>query len=107
MGYKGLLTNLLLILVWPLNIDDTKLELQLAKALTPQSLGEDVRQLLLGSDGLELHPVLLHAFTNKMVTNIDMPTTIMENGILAERDGGLVVNLQCDSVGFLVLEFSK
>lgn len=77
------------------------------KRSCPQSFSENVRQLLHGFDGLKLHPVLLHTFTNEMIANVDMLTAIMEDRVLAERDGRLIVDLQSDSTGFLALELSK
>jgi len=83
---------------------DTKFRVQLTESFAPQSLGADVRQLLQRPNGLDLNPVLLDALADIMVFDINMLTSIMEHGIPAERDGGLVVDLECESSCLLSLD---
>ena len=78
---------------------------QLTEAFPRQSLGCDVRQLLLCPDELNLHPAILDALSNKMVPDVDVFAAVVEHMILAERDGGLVVNLQAGGTGLSASEF--
>ena len=73
---------------------NTKSGTQLTESLSPQRLGEDVRQLLLRPDGLKLNPVLFNTLTNVVEFDINVLTAIVEHRIPAECDGRLVVYLQ-------------
>jgi hypothetical protein len=79
---------------------------QLTESLAPQCLGANVRQLLQRPNGLKMNPVLLDTFTNIMKSHIYVLTSVVEHWIPAERDGGFVVDLQCDGANFLPLELS-
>jgi len=37
-----------------------------------------------------------------MIVNINVLTAVVEDGVLAERDGGLVIDLQVDGAGLLL-----
>ena len=67
---------------------------QVVELLTSQGFGQYVRQLLRGRNGLKLNPLLLNTLTYVMESDINMLTVVVEDRILAERDGGLIVDLQ-------------
>ena len=77
---------------------------QLTEAFPRQSLGCDVRQLLLCPDELDLHPAILDALSNKMVPDVDVFAAVVEDRVATEGDGGLVVDLQVGGVGLLASE---
>ena len=54
-----------------------------------------------------MHPVLLNAFTNEVISYIDVFAAVVEDWVSAERDGGLIVDLQVDGAGLLTSEFCK
>ena len=83
---------------------NTKFRAQLTESFAPQSLGADVRQLLQRPNGLNLNPVLLDALAYIILFDINMLTLIVEHRIPAERDGGLVVDLECESSCLLSLD---
>lgn len=78
---------------------------QLAEAFPCQSLGCDVRQLLLRSGELDLHPAIINALPNEVVPDVNMFAAILEDRVATEGDSGLVVDLQCGGAGLLASEF--
>ena len=57
--------------------------------------------------GLNLHPVLLNAFTDEVISYIDVFAAVVEHWVSAEHDGVLIVDLQVDGTGLLASEFCK
>ena len=56
---------------------------------------------------MQLHPALLNTLANEVITNVNMLTAIVEDGVLTESDGGLIVNLQISGAGFLPFELCE
>ena len=78
---------------------------QVAELLTSQGFGQYVRQLICSSNRLGLHPAILNTLSDEVIPDINVFVAVVEHRILAERDGGLVVNLQAGGTGLSASEF--
>ena len=58
-------------------------------------------------NGLDHHPAFLNTLSDVVVPDVNMLALIMEDGILAGHDCGLIVDLQRGCPGLLALELYK
>ena len=65
-----------------------------------ERLGEDVHELLTSFDELDDNPPSIDTVPEEVELDIDVLAPVVENRILRESDGGLVVHHQCWWVSF-------
>ena len=58
----------------------------------PNGLGEEVGELVLGVDVASLDAPLIQAAPYKLVLDVHMLATLMEDGVLCQGQGGLAVH---------------
>jgi hypothetical protein len=95
-------TNLLLSLASLLNLDEPELVAQFAETFPRKRLRQNVRQLLGGVDGDDVHPAFLDALTNEVISGVYMFAAFVKNRVLTELDGGLVVDKDRDRTLLIV-----
>ena len=88
-----------------LEFDEAKLGSKFTEAFPRQCLRQDICQLIRGANRGNTHPAFLDALTNKMVSYIYVFTTIMEDMILTQLDGGLTVDVEFRRAFPLALQF--
>ena len=86
------LTILPLILLLPLNPLHADHLLQLRESKTAERLGEDIRELPTSFDELDDDLPSIDTVPEEVELDVDMLAPVMENQILREGDGGLVVH---------------
>ena len=69
--------------------------LQLRESKTAERLGEDVRKLPTSFDELDDDLLFIDTVPEKVELHVDVLAPVVENRILREGDGGLVVHHQC------------
>ena len=69
--------------------------LQLRESKTTKRLGEDVRELPTNFDELDDELPFIDIVLEEMELDIDVLAPVVENWILREGDGGLLVHHQC------------
>jgi hypothetical protein len=81
-------------LVWRLlgNLNHPNLGAKLLELDPPKGLGEKVGELILGVDVVGLDALLIQTAPDKVVLDADMLAALMENGVLCQGQGGLVVH---------------
>jgi hypothetical protein len=70
---------------------DANVVAQLQKMDSSQSFGQYVRQLFFCRCVVDDDSTLVDALTDVVVVHVDMFAPLVENGVLAQRDGRLVV----------------
>ena len=78
--------------MYPLNADHL---LQLREPKTSEWLGEDVRELPTSFDELDDDQPSIDTVPEEVELHVDVLALVMENRILREGEGGLVVHHQC------------
>ena len=79
-----------------LHLDDTEFHPHLDETSPSQSLGQNVRQLLIGSDMIDVNLVFFDAETDVVKLDVDVLTSIMVNWVFAEGDRRFVVDEQLE-----------
>ena len=102
---QAYLTLLLLSLALVLYISNPNQRAQFTEALSRQGLGQNVSKLFCSSDRLRLYPAILNTLMNEVIPDIDVFAAVVEHRVFAERDGGLIVNLQAGGAGLSASEF--
>ena len=74
--------------------------LQLRESKTSERLGEDVRELPTSFDELDDDLSSIDTVPKEVKLHVDMFAPVVQNWILREGDGGLVVHHQCWWVSF-------
>ena len=74
--------------------------LQLRESKSSERLGEDVRELPTSFDKLDDDLPSINTVPEEVELHVDVFTPVMQNRILREGDGGLVVHHQCWWVSF-------
>ena len=69
--------------------------LQLRESKTSERLGEDVRELPTSFNELDDDLPIIDTVPKGVELHVDVLAPVMENRILREGDGGLVVHHQC------------
>jgi hypothetical protein len=90
--WDGITTFLPLILTMITHSLDANLVAQLQKMNSSQSFGQYVRQLFLCCCVVDDDSTLVDALTDVVVAHVDVLAPLMEDGVLAQRDGRLVVH---------------
>jgi hypothetical protein len=85
------LTNLPINLAWSLNFDEANLRMKFDKSVVPECLRQDVRQLPVSADELDLHPALLDAFSDIVISRVYVFAVIMEDRVLTVTPGNSLV----------------
>jgi hypothetical protein len=67
---------------------------QLQEQKAPKWFGEDIRELLAGLDELEDDLSFINTITKKVILDVDVLAPIVEDRVLGEGDGGLIVHHQ-------------
>ena len=83
--------------MYPLHADHL---LQLRESKTSERLGEDVRELPTSFDELDDDLPPFGTVPDEVELDVDVLAPVVENQILREGDGGLVVHHQCWWVSF-------
>ena len=81
--------------------------LQLHEPKTAERLGEDVRKLPTSFDKLDDDLPSIDTVPEEVELHVDVPAPVMENRILREDDGGLVVHHQCWWVSFHTAQLAQ
>ena len=81
--------------------------LQLRESKTSEWLGEDVRELPISFDELNDDLPSIDTVPEKVELHIDVFTLVVQNRILREGDGGLVVHHQCWWVSFHIGQLAQ
>ena len=102
--YQTILPLILLLSLVSLHADHL---LQLCELKTFERLGEDVRELPTSFDKLDDDLSFIDTVPEEVELHVDVLTPVMENRILHERDGGLVVHHQCWWVSFLADQLAQ
>ena len=74
--------------------------LQLRESKSSERLGEDVRELPTSFDKLDDDMPSIDTVPEEVELHVDVFTPVVQNQILREGDGGLVVHHQCWWVSF-------
>ena len=74
--------------------------LQLRESKSSERLGEDVRELSSNFDELDDDLPSINTIPEEVKLHVDVFTPVVQNQILREGDGGLVVHHQCWWVRF-------
>ena len=90
--YLTILPLILLLSLVPLHADNL---FQLRESKTSERLGEDVCELPTSFDELDDDLSSIDTVPEKVELHIDVFTPVVQNWILREGDGGLVVHHQC------------
>ena len=83
--------------MYPLHADHL---LQPRESKASEQLGEDVRELPTSFDELDDDLPSIDTVPEKVELDVDVLALVVENWILREGDGGLVVHHQCWRVSF-------
>ena len=59
---------------------------ELQKLESSKCFGEDVGKLIVGADVVDVDPTFFHTLTNEVVSYLNVFASIMEDGVLGERD---------------------
>ncbi|KAG8048559.1 hypothetical protein GUJ93_ZPchr0009g501 [Zizania palustris] len=78
------LTNLPLNLAWLINLNEANLEPQLHKLISSKCLRQDVCKLHGNIDVFDVHRAFFNAFSDEVVSCVDMFTAIVKDGVLTE-----------------------
>ena len=95
--YLTILPLILLLSLVPLYADHL---LQLRESKTSERLGKDVRELSTSFDDLDDNLPFIDTVPKEVELHVDVFALVMQNRILREDDGGLVVHHQCWWVSF-------
>ena len=74
--------------------------LQLRESKASERLGEDVHELLTSFDEVDDDLPSINTVSEEVKLHVDVFALVMQNRILREGDGGLVVHHQCWRVSF-------
>ena len=83
--------------MYPLHADHL---LQLHESKTSKRLGEDVHELSTSFDELDDDLPSINTISEEVELHVDVFAPVVQNWILCEGDGGLVVHHQCWWVSF-------
>ena len=83
--------------MYPLHVDHL---LQLRESKSSERFGEDVRELPSSFDKLDDDLPSINTVPKEVELYVDVFTPVVQNRILREGDGGLVVHHQCWWVSF-------
>ena len=78
--------------MYPLHVDHL---LQLRESKTSEQLGEDVRELSTSFDEFDDDLPFIDTVPEEVKLHVDVFAPVVQNWILREGDGGLVVHHQC------------
>ena len=95
-------TILSLILLLTLEPPPCRSSVQLREPKTAERLGEDVRELPTSFDELDDDLSSIDTVPEEAELDVDMLAPVMENRILREGEGGLVIHHQCWWVNFSI-----
>ena len=73
------------------NIKNVQLTTQATKSLLIKWFCEDIRHLFVGMNMLKINVIFSHMITNKVVTNINMLSSRMLNGIVCNLNSTLII----------------
>lgn len=78
------------------DVDEADPRAQLQEQHGPEWLGQNIGQLLTRPNGLHIHPALLDAILNVVISSVNVLASIVEHRVLAEHNGRLVVHFEAD-----------
>jgi hypothetical protein len=89
--WDGVSTFLPLILTTIIHSLDTNSASYLQEADSSPCLSQDIRQLILHHSVVDVDAVLINTVTDEVIAYVDVLAPLMEDGILAQYDGRLVI----------------